>query len=103
MRACDTDLLLWITDILCNRKQFIVLNGEKSSRFSVLSGMPQGSILGFLLFLIYINDLPELCAGEDPGSEIFLYADDSKIYKVIRNQSDQQKLQTILNMIKKLV
>ena len=33
----------------------------------------------------------------------FLYADDSKIYKVIRNQSDQQKLQTILNMIKKLV
>jgi len=39
------------------------------------------------------------CAGEDPSFEIFLYADDSKIYKVIRNQSDQQKLQTILNMI----
>ena len=50
-----------------------------------------------MLFLKYINDLPELCAGEDPSSEIFLYADDSKIYKVIRNQSDQQKLQTILN------
>ena len=47
-----------------------------------------------------INDLPEICAGEDPSSEIFLYADDSKIYKVIPNQSDQQKLQTILNMIK---
>ena len=47
------------------------------------------------LFLIYINDLPEICAEEDPSSEIFLYADDSKIYKVIRNQSDQQKLQTI--------
>ena len=47
-----------------------------------------------------INDLPEICAREDPSSEIFLYADDSKIYKVIRNQSDQQKLQTILNMIK---
>jgi len=42
-----------------------------------------------------------VCAGEDPSSEIFLYADDSKIYKVIHNQSDQQKLQTILNMIKK--
>ena len=39
-----------------------------------------------------LPDLPELCAGQDPSSEIFLYGDDSKIYKVIRNQSDQQKL-----------
>ena len=58
---------------LCNKKQCVVLNGEKSSWFSVLS-----SILGPLLILIYINDLPKLCAGEDLSSEIFLYADDSK-------------------------
>jgi len=74
----DTDLLLLITDFVCNRKQCV----------------------GPLLFLIYIDDLPELCrASEDPSSEIFLYADDSKMYKIIRNQSDQQKLQSMLNLI----
>jgi len=52
----DTDLLRWITDFLCNRKQCVVLNGEKSW-FSVLSGIPQGSILGPLLFLISVKNL----------------------------------------------
>ena len=52
------------------------------------------------LFLIYINDLPELCAAEDPTSEIYLYADDSKIYKVIHNRSDEKKLQSVMNLVK---
>jgi len=61
-------LILWIQDFLCSRKQSIGVNGEFSSWFEVLSGIPQGSILGPLLFLIYINDFPELCASQDDGS-----------------------------------
>jgi len=96
----NTELLTWIADFLCNRKQRIVLNGEHSSWFKVLNGIPQGSILGPLLFLIYINDIPELCAAEYPSSEIYLYADDSKIYKLIHNRSDEKKLQSVMNLVK---
>ena len=59
-------LIAWIRDFLCrfNRKQSIGLfvNGEFSTWSEVLSDIPRGSILGPLLFLIYINDLPDLCA-----------------------------------------
>jgi len=73
-------LIAWIQDFLCNRIQSIYVNGEFSTWFDVLSGIPQGSILGPLLFLIYINDLPDLCALQDINTKIYLYADDAKIY-----------------------
>jgi len=71
------------------------LNGEHSSWFKILNGIPQSSMRTFVIFNIYINDLPELCAAKDPASEIFLFADDSKIYKVICNERDQHKLQSV--------
>jgi len=65
----------------------------------VLSSIPQGSILGPLLFLIYINDLPELCASQDDRSKLYLYADDAKIFKVVRQKTDQLNLQA-MNTVK---
>ena len=70
-------LILCIQDFLCSRKQSIGVNGEFSSWFEVLSGIPEGSILGPLLFLIYINDLPEIRASQDDSSKLYLYADDA--------------------------
>ena len=65
----------WIKAFLENRKQRVVIRGHKSDELDVLSGVPQGSVLGPILFLIFINDLPECTTC--PCS---LFADDSKIY-----------------------
>ena len=91
----NSELVSWITEFLCNRKQCVVLNEERSSWCKVMSGIPQGSILGPLLFLIYINDLPELC-----NENIFLYADDSKIYKTIRTEDDQKNLPSVIDLVR---
>lgn len=79
---------------LQNRFQYVTINDNESPHCPVTSGVPQGSVLGPLLFLIYINDLPDAIT-----SSIRLFADDCVIYRNISEPSDPSKLQTDLNTI----
>ena len=88
------NVLKWLFSYLHSRKQFVVLSGQRSSVSSVCSGVPQGSVLGPLLFLIYINDLPSVQLT--PGTRLVLYADDILLYREI---SDYDSLQTDINSI----
>ena len=73
-------LLCVLSDFLKDRKQRVILNGQFSSWTSVNAGVPQGSILGPLLFLIYINDLAD---GLSPNAKLF--ADDTSLFSVIHD------------------
>ena len=73
----------WIEDWLKDRQQRVVILGKNSKWIKVKSGVPQGSVLGPLLFLIYINDIDD-CVG----TYILKFADDTKIYSVVANQDN---------------
>jgi hypothetical protein len=79
----------WVKSFLSNRTQTVVLENTTSDKIPVLSGVPQGTVLGPILFLIYINDLPEYLKH----SNIRLFADDSIIYRKIQSQKDCLDLQ----------
>ena len=80
--------LEWIDSFLCFRQQRVVVNGVKSDWAPVLSGVPQGTVLGPLLFSLYINDIIS-----DIESEIRLFADDCICYREIKDEEDTVKLQ----------
>ena len=84
----------WIKSFLSNRKQRVSVNGALSDITDVTSGVPQGSVLGPVLFLLYINDI-----NGNIKSSIRLFADDSIIYRKLSSKSDHEMLQTDLNQL----
>ena len=84
--------LEWIRAFLTDRVQQVTVEGATSDSIQVLSGVPQGTVLGPLLFLVFINDLPD-CVD----SGIRLFADDCTLYRCIKNQKDCDTLQQDLN------
>jgi len=92
----NESVILRIELFLFNRKQRVKINGFYSDRADVLSGIPQGIILGFILFIIYINDLPDVCKQ---FINIYLLADAAKLYKRVITDNDSQVLQKGLNTV----
>ena len=89
-------LLTWFANYLSGRLQRVVIDGATSQWASVTSGVPQGSLLGPLLFIIFITDLPDVAIGDVFTS---LYADDTKVYRNINTIEDCMSLQkTLTNM-----
>jgi hypothetical protein len=90
-------ILKWICDYLTNRKQRVVVNGETFETLPVISGVPQGSVLGPLLFLIYIDDVMRVPLSE--GSRLTVYADDMLLYKPVFCQEDFTALQNDIDKL----
>ena len=87
-------VLKWIEEFLSGREQYVIVNGEKSSSGRVTSGIPQGTVLGPLLFVVYINDILE-----NVTSEGFLFADDTKLFHAIISKNDALHLQSDIDIL----
>ena len=81
----------WAKEFLSGREQRVIVNDSKSTWTNITSGIPQGSVLGLFLFLVFINDLPDVIEVL-----IKLFADDAKIYAVVPN-TDDNRVQYSLN------
>jgi len=94
MLGIPDKLVNWIQSFLADRKMRVGIGSDKSFWAEVLSGVPQGSVLGPLLFLIFVNDLPDWVYND-----MLMFADDTKIWSKIRNLEDRRLLQEDLDRL----
>ena len=87
------NLWIWFTEHLVNESQFVSINNTQLYLLPELSGVRQGSILGPLMFILYMNDLPDAIHW----SKVLLFADDTICFKQIKSPIDQQHLQLDLD------
>ena len=85
----DDPLLSWFHSYLTGRRQRVVINGTFSNWADVGSGVPKGSLLGPILFLLFVNDMPNVINS----ATLAMFADDSKCCRIINNDADFSKLQ----------
>ena len=88
------NVLNWISSFLSNRSQRVVINRQSSEWTNVWSGEPQGSDLGPMLFILYVNDFPD-----EVKSYCKLFADDAKLYKNLQNREDFETIPNDLNKL----
>ena len=89
-------LVSWCESFLLGRSQTVTVDGTESSPKPVLSGVPQGTVLGPLFFLVYINDISD---NISPGTTLRLFADDTSLYRTINSVADAIELQCDLDKL----
>ena len=87
---------MWVKSWLCNRQKRVVLDGSASADSPVISGVPQGTVLGPLIFLLYVNDIS---AKVSPQTSIKLFADECLLYRTINSNAGERQLQQDLDTI----